>query len=749
MQTRWARYLAVGALVAAAVVVLPAGAGRDVLYCVVAGSGAVAMVVGTRQNRPAEPLAWYLIACGMTSWVVGGALSTSDHHLDRSVFSASSADAFYVATYPLVCAGLLLFARSRGRERRPTALLDSAILTLGVGLLSWVFLIEPSWAIGRASTLDRCVELAYPIGNVLLFGTLVRLAKAPGAGRAASRLLAALVGTMLALQSVVQALNFAPVIDVHPSLLDPRWLVAYVLAGAAALHPSMRALSAPAPERAQTMHPSQLVALAGALLIGPTILGCELIAGLPLRAGPVVIVSTVLVMLVMVRLIRIVHHVQYQATTDDLTGLPNRRALYLQAGIRLKASHHRRQALLMLDLDGFKEVNDSLGHRAGDELLVQVGARLTAHLRGGDLLVRLGGDEFAVLVDDAGHDEAEAVAGTLAAALAAPFVLEGMAVHSTVSIGVALFPDHGTDLSDLLRKADIAMYKAKASGDLHVYGGADDEGTTRLRMIDELRTALTGHQLVVHYQPKIDLRTGDVNGVEALVRWEHPTRGLLYPGAFLGRVEEAGLMRALTRVVLAIVLDQAVAWRAGGRQLTVAVNLSASSLADVGLPDEIAAMLAERGLPPAVLQLEITEEFLMVDRDRACAILTRLRRSGVQIAVDDFGTGYSSMSYLRDLPIDELKLDRAFVAPMSDDARAAALVASIIGLAHSLDLRIVAEGVESAIAYAELGRLGCDQAQGFYMSRGLPDAELDDWLTAWRLHGGPAGIEVVEARRGE
>ena len=185
------------------------------------------------------------------------------------------------------------------------------------------------------------------------------------------------------------------------------------------------------------MHPSQLVALAGALLIGPTILGCELIAGLPLRAGPVVIVSTVLVLLVMVRLIRIVHHVQYQATTDDLTGLPNRRALYLQAGIRLKASHHRRQALLMLDLDGFKEVNDSLGHRAGDELLVQVGARLTAHLRGGDLLVRLGGDEFAVLVEDAGHDEAEAVAGTLAAALAAPFVLEGMAVHSTVSIGVA------------------------------------------------------------------------------------------------------------------------------------------------------------------------------------------------------------------------------------------------------------------------------------------------------------------------
>lgn len=738
MRAQWVRYLAVGVLVAAVDVVLPAGIGRDVLYCVVAGSGAVAMVVGVRRNRPAEPLAWYLIASGMASWVVGGALSAGDDHLARAAVYASFSDVFYLATYPLVAGGLLLFARSRGRERRPTALLDSAILTLGVGLLSWVFLIEPSWAIGRESVLERFVEVAYPIGNVLLFGTLVRLAKAPGAGRAASRLLAALVGTMLVFQSVVQALSFVPVIDVRPSLLDPRWLVAYVLAGAAALHPAMRALSAPAPERAQTLHPGQLVGLAAGSLIGPAVLGGQLIAGLPLQVGPVVIVSAVLVLLVMVRMVRMVHHVQDQATTDDLTGLPNRRALYLQAGVRLTASQHRRHALLMLDLDRFKEVNDSLGHHAGDELLVQVGARLRAHLRVDDLLVRLGGDEFAVLLEDAGRAEAAAVAGTLSAALAEPFALGDMAVHSTVSIGVALFPDHGTDLSALLRKADIAMYKAKTSGDLHVYGRADDDGTRRLFMAEELRTALTGQQLVVHYQPKIDLRTGDVHGVEALVRWEHPTRGLLYPGAFLDRVEEAGLMRALTRVVLEIVLDQAGAWRTRGRHLTIAVNLSASSLVDVDLPDEIAAMLAVRGLPPAVLQLEITEEFLMADRDRARAILTRLRRSGVQIAVDDFGTGYSSLSYLRDLPIDELKLDRAFVAPMSDDARAAALVASIIGLAHSLDLRMVAEGVESAIAYAALCHLGCDQAQGFYMSKGLPATELDDWLEARQSPDDPA-----------
>jgi EAL domain-containing protein (putative c-di-GMP-specific phosphodiesterase class I) len=217
--------------------------------------------------------------------------------------------------------------------------------------------------------------------------------------------------------------------------------------------------------------------------------------------------------------------------------------------------------------------------------------------------------------------------------------------------------------------------------------------------------------------------------VEALVRWDHPNRGLLHPDAFLDVAEDAGLMRALTQVVLEIALDQASAWHARGRRLTIAVNLSASSLVDADLPDEVAAMLAARNLPPGALQLEITEDFLMVDRDRARNILTRLRHSGIQISVDDFGTGYSSLSYLRDLPIDELKLDRSFVLPMSDDPRAAALVASTIELAHSLGLRMVAEGVENDIVYAELTRLGCDQAQGYYISRPVPADQLDHWLS--------------------
>src|SRR5450759_2434039 len=440
---------------------------------------------------------------------------------------------------------------------------------------------------------------------------------------------------------------------------------------------------------------------------------------------------------VALRSTRLVQKLGYDAAHDSLTGLVNRRGLYTDGQSRLAKTPGRRRALLLLDLDKFKEVNDSLGHHAGDQLLVEVGTRL----RGGDLLARLGGDEFAILLEDAGYEEAASVAENLRGRLAEPFTAPAgpsavgtLTLHSTVSIGIARFPDDGPDLSALLRKADIAMYKAKTSGEgHHVYSDTDNaDGAARLRTIDELQDAITSDQLILHYQPKVNLDTGDVHAVEALVRWDHPTRGLLYPDAFLTLVEVSGLMRAMTRLVLEMALDQAALWQGQGQDLTIAVNLSASSLVDDDLPDEVSTMLAARGVPPGALQLEITEEFLMADHDRARSILTRLRDGGVQISVDDFGTGYSSLSRLREMPIDELKLDRSFVLPMADDARAAALVASTIALAHSLGLRMVAEGVEIEVAYAELKRLGCDQAQGFLMSKPLAAAELDHWLSSWR-----------------
>ena len=341
-----------------------------------------------------------------------------------------------------------------------------------------------------------------------------------------------------------------------------------------------------------------------------------------------------------------------------------------------------------------------------------------------------------MLLRDTDPHGAAAVAKKLREALAEPCELEGISLQASASIGVALFPQHGRDLNSLLRRADIAMYRAKETRDgHHIYSGTDDaDGATRLRTRNELGSAIADGQLVLHFQPKVDLRTGTVVGVEALVRWQHPERGLLFPDSFLSMVEESGLMRQLTQDVLEKALDQAALWQQEGRELTVAVNLSASSLMDAHLPEHTMAMLAVRGLPARCLQLEITEEFLMADRNRARGVLTRLRSSGIRIAVDDFGTGYSSLAYLRDLPVDELKLDRSFIAPMADDVRAAALVASTIALAHSLGLRMVAEGVEDDVTYSELCRLGCDEAQGYFISRPVPAAELTRWLLADHVH---------------
>ena len=452
---------------------------------------------------------------------------------------------------------------------------------------------------------------------------------------------------------------------------------------------------------------------------------------------------------VALRSAHLVQKLGYDATHDALTGLANRRGLYTDGLSRLTKESARPRALLLLDLDKFKEVNDSLGHHAGDQLLVEIATRLQGQLRSGDLLARLGGDEFAVLLEDVGLDEASNIAEGLRARLAEPFTplagpsaLGSLTLHSTVSIGIARFPDDGLELSALLRKADIAMYKAKMSGTgHHVYSDIDNaDGADRLRTVDELQTAITSGQFVLHYQPKVDLATGGVHAVEALVRWEHPTRGLLYPSAFIDLVEVSGLMRAMTRLVLEMACDQAQTWQTKGTKLSIAVNLSASSLVDDALPEEVFAMLATRGVPPSALKLEITEDFLMSDRERARKILTRLRRGGVQISIDDYGTGYSSLGYLRDLPVDELKLDQSFVLPMTDDPRAAALVASSISLAHSLGLRMVAEGVETHSAYAELARLGCDQAQGYFISKPVPAAQLDHWLRTRSAIGQPPHV---------
>jgi diguanylate cyclase (GGDEF)-like protein len=419
-----------------------------------------------------------------------------------------------------------------------------------------------------------------------------------------------------------------------------------------------------------------------------------------------------------------------EAHTDPLTGLPNRRRFIEELEATVYGSDTDACAVLMVDLDRFKEINDSFGHAIGDDLLCLVGPRLQKALEPGDLLARMGGDEFAVLLPGAAACRADDVAARLGAALREEFVLDGMPLHVDASIGIALSPEHGRDRSLLLARADTAMYAAKRARNGAVVWAPDDtpDPRDRLETLEQLRTALDTEQLVPHYQPKLDLRTGSVVGVEALVRWEHPHRELLFPDVFLPLAEQAGLMRRLALRVLERSLADLREWRRRGHDLSVAVNLSVSNLQDVALPDQVEMLLAGFGVPASALVLEITEDVLMADAARSQQVMAGLRRLGVRLSVDDYGTGYSSLAYLRALPVDELKLDRSFVSHLTTDEKAAAIVRSTLSLSRELGMTMVVEGVEDATALEALREWGCDVAQGYHIARPMPADRFVAWL---------------------
>jgi diguanylate cyclase (GGDEF)-like protein len=418
-----------------------------------------------------------------------------------------------------------------------------------------------------------------------------------------------------------------------------------------------------------------------------------------------------------------------QALHDPLTGLPNRRALYerLERRLRRRRAEGGSLALLLVDLDGFKELNDTLGHQAGDHVLAELGPRLSEALPDVDLLARIGGDEFALLVPS-GPDPRTAtqVAERLLESVSEPFTIDGISLTVQASVGIARYPDHGLDANALVRRADVAMYQAKEAktGWVEYEAERDDHSRARLALASDLRRAISDGELVVHYQPKADLSKGAVTSVEALVRWNHPERGLLAPGEFLAIAEHTDLIRPLTLYVLDEATRQAREWEDAGLDLSVAVNLAMGNLLDVRLPDDVAALLARRKLAPRRLILEITENMVMADPTRILEVLDRLRSLGVGLSLDDFGTGASSFAYLRELNVDELKIDRSFVTDMTRDERNAAIVRATIDLAHALGLRAVAEGVEDADTLFELKSMGADAAQGFYLSRPVPPVEI-------------------------
>lgn len=689
--------------------------------------------IRARRRRPDVLLA----AAAVTAFALGDVFYLVTSFTGGSVPFPSVADIGYVLVYPLLLSALALTVRRHARGLAPWVWLDCAVGSLGAAAVLAV-VMQPVLDSGDGlSPLAMVAAIGPPVFDLVLVAFIAGVASLRDVGMGTRWILLASGLLVFAAADVAYGLQVTSETYVLGTPLDAGWAVGLALLATwvdSASRTRRSAIGSPhRATRATAMAVSSVATVAG---VGVLVVSSQMAVSplaLGLAAGAL-LAAAARTQLTNRLLERMADQRRVAAATDELTGLPNRRAFYAEGHSRLVDPKNRRQALLTLDLDRFKAVNDSLGHRVGDQLLAQVGARLSDSLRGDDAVARLGGDEFAILLDDAGRDEALHAAARVARALAEPMSVGEARFGIGVSIGIALSPDDGTDLSQLLRKSDLAMYKAKTTQQgCHVYSHADDvDATASLKTVEELRTAIEADQLVLHYQPKVDLETGEVHGVEALVRWDHPTRGLLYPGAFLSVAEEAGLMSKLTQVVLAKALDQVHEWRQGGHMLTVAVNISASSLSVGELPEQVAMMLAVRGLPPGALQLEITEQFVMGDRDLARAILTRLHNSGIRISVDDFGTGYSSLSYLRDLPIDEVKLDNSFVIPMDGDVRAAALVASTITLAHTLGLRIVAEGVETAGTYTELSRMGCDEAQGHFMSRPVPAAELHRWLIHWR-----------------
>jgi diguanylate cyclase (GGDEF)-like protein/PAS domain S-box-containing protein len=427
---------------------------------------------------------------------------------------------------------------------------------------------------------------------------------------------------------------------------------------------------------------------------------------------------------------------EYQALHDALTGLPNRLLLaerLEQALVSARAAHEQ-VAVLILDLDHFKEVNEAFGMQAGDRLLEQVGPRLRSEIGAEDMVARLSGDEFAVLLTNTDATAATVKAQCLLEALERPFEVEGQHLDVAISIGIAIFPNDGQDANTLLRRADIALFVAKQPRGTFVRYAPEHErqGAIRLTLMADLREALRhDDQLFLHFQPLVRLRDRSLAGVEALVRWRHPQRGLVPPMEFVPFAEKTRLIKPLTRFVLVSALRQSVAWQRGGHAIPVAVNISMRDLVDPEFPETIAALLRSAQAPPSSLVLEITESLIMTEPERAINTLTQLRLLGVRLAIDDFGTGYSSLAYLHRLPIHEIKIDRSFVAAMTGAGSRANIVRASVELGHSLELESVAEGVEDARTWELLGTLGCDLAQGYFISRPMLAEQVLPWLSQW------------------
>jgi diguanylate cyclase (GGDEF)-like protein len=673
----------------------------------------------------------------LLSWSIGDVALTAESLGGATPPTPSVADAFYLGFFPLAYVAVVLFMRGEVRRLNTPSWLDSAVAGLGAAAVCAAFAFHSITRLAGGGTLEVATSLAYPIGDLLLL-ILVVGGTAMLAGRRKAPWL--LLASGIALNVAGDTFNLF-----HSSVGASHVGTVVTAFGwpAAILLMSMAVWLSPGHSNPLTLQkPTGFLLPALAAVAGLAIL----VIGTLRHMDPVAVgLATAALIVVGIRLalsvggLRTLTQERHrQSVTDDLTGLRNRRHLFQtldaffaeQAGAPMPEG---RLAFLFLDLSHFKEINDSFGHPAGDEVLRQLGARLTGSLRDSDLLVRLGGDEFAVVLMDADSDVATAIAERLTASLKNPFVLDGVSMQIGASIGIALAPADATDASRLVWCADVAMYRAKLGGlPLALYDQDLDDVGSRLGLAEELRVAVQEGDLVLHYQPQLDLHTGEILAVEALVRWPHPRLGLVPPLKFLPLAEDAGLMGVLTTWVLAQALGQCAAWRTAGRYMTVSVNISATNLLEAGFTDRVRDLLERHNLPADALVLELTETSIITEFDRSKVVIEDLRALGLVVSIDDFGTGFTSMAHLTSLAVGELKLDRTFITSLADEqGRDLELVRATIDLGHALGLRVVAEGIEDQATLDLLSELGCDVAQGYRIGKPKPANEL-----ALRSHSG-------------
>jgi diguanylate cyclase len=702
------------------------------------GSAICLLVVAIVCLRPlrihARRRSFGLVAAGVSSYALGNVLWTTWLSRLSHPPVVSVCDVLWLAFYPLVAAGIVGLTGIRGRNRPPAGVwLDGIVAGGGLAAIG-AAIIVPTVLSGSGSATTLAMELTYPVGDLLLVGLVVGIIALRSwridrgwAGLGSAFALLAVADFLHAIQAMGDA--------GRPSAVTN---LIYLLALATLAFVAWQVPpSRPEPKFASwtvLLVPSGfMLAALGLLLIDHV----HRLSALPFSLATVTMLAAIVRMVVAFRDARGLAEARRLAGTDDLTALPNRRrfmALTEEAIVASRASG-RGLAVLMLDLDNFKQLNDTLGHHAGDELLRKIGPGLQHALRHLHTVGRLGGDEFAVLVypapDEAGIVE---IARQILGALREPFTVHELALRVTGSLGIASFPEHARDADELMRHADIAMYQAKTRRDRYDFYAheRDTNSLERLGLAAELAAALSSDAIEVHYQPKADARTGRIVGVEALARWRRADGRLAPPSEFVGPAEHAGLSRELTRRVVELALAQVRTWHDAGYELQMAVNTTVADLLDATFPDEIAAALARHGVPAQALVLEVTESSVLADPDRIGAVMQRLCELGIELSLDDFGTGYSSLAHLKALPVCELKIDRSFVSRMCTDATDAAIVYALIQLARKLDIRLVAEGVEDRWTRDALRVLDCDLIQGYLISRPLPAADIESQLESQR-----------------